>query len=86
MSSLAVRSDRAENFVDLDVSAFAWIALLVVIVAMLGIDLYRHREAHAPTLRQAVGKSMVWVLCGLAFAGVIAFAYGSDASATSPAI
>ena len=42
-------SDRSENFVDLDVTAAAWIVLLVIIVVMLAIDLYRHREAHEPT-------------------------------------
>src|SRR6187200_2345176 len=47
-------SDRSENFVDLDVTAAAWIVLLVLIVVMLGIDLYRHREAHAPTTREAL--------------------------------
>jgi tellurite resistance protein TerC len=73
------QADRAENFVDLDVSTFAWVGLLVIIVAMLGIDLYRHRDAHAPTPREALGESIVWVMCGLAFSGVIAVAYGSEA-------
>ncbi|MEZ5258001.1 MAG: TerC family protein [Ilumatobacteraceae bacterium] len=72
-------SDRAERFVDLDVPFGAWVALLVVIVAMLGVDLYRHREAHAPTPREALIESMVWVACGLAFAGVIAVSFGGDA-------
>ena len=60
-------------------SAGAWIALLAVIVAMLAIDLYRHREAHAPTPREAAIESVIWVMCGLAFAAVIAFTYGSGA-------
>ena len=70
--------DRS-NFVDIDVSVGAWIALLAVIVAMLAIDLYRHREAHAPTPREAATESVIWVMCGLAFAAVIAFTYGSGA-------
>jgi tellurite resistance protein TerC len=76
---LAANPDRSENFVDLDVPGWAWIALLVVIVLMLAIDLFRHREAHAPTPKEALGESLVWVACGLAFAGVIAYAWGGQA-------
>jgi tellurite resistance protein TerC len=72
-------SDRSENFVDLDVTAAAWIVLLVLIVVMLGIDLYRHREAHAPTTREALVESSIWIACGLAFGGAIALFYGADA-------
>ncbi|HEY3483916.1 MAG TPA: TerC family protein [Ilumatobacteraceae bacterium] len=67
------------SFVDIDVTAAAWIALVVVIVAMLAIDLFRHREAHAPTPREALVESTVWIACGLAFSGVIAWAYGAAA-------
>ena len=73
--SAAARS----QFVDLDVSLGAWLALLAVIVAMLTIDLYRHREAHAPTPREAATESIIWVMCGLAFGAVIAITFGSAA-------
>jgi tellurite resistance protein TerC len=72
-------SDRSENFVDLDVTAAAWIVLLVIIVVMLGIDLYRHREAHEPTTREALVESSIWIACGVAFGGAIAFFYGAAA-------
>ena len=72
-------SDRSENFVDLDVTATAWIVLLVLIVVLLAIDLYRHREAHAPTTREALVESSIWIACGLAFGGAIAIVYGADA-------
>lgn len=75
---LAVGTDRS-NFVDLDVPVGAWIGLLATIVVMLAVDLYRHREAHAPTPKEALTESIVWVACGLAFAGVIAVSFGSDA-------
>jgi tellurite resistance protein TerC len=75
---LAAGSDRS-NFVDLDVPGWAWLALGAVILAMLAIDLFRHRDAHAPTPREAATESLVWVACGLAFAGVIAFAWGGQA-------
>ena len=76
--NLIAATDRSQ-FVDLDVSVGAWIALLAVIVAMLAIDLFRHREAHAPTPKEAATESLIWVMCGLAFAVVIAFTYGSAA-------
>ena len=78
MLLLGAGTERS-NFVELDVSLGAWIGLLAIIALMLGIDLYRHREAHAPTPREALAESAVWVACGLAFSGVIAFVYGADA-------
>jgi tellurite resistance protein TerC len=74
----AVDSDRSQ-FVDLDVPVGAWIGLLATIVVMLAIDLYRHRDAHAPTPKEALTESIVWVSCGLAFAGVVAISFGSAA-------
>ena len=32
----------------------------------------RHREDHEPTPKEALTESIVWVMCGLAFSGVIA--------------
>ncbi len=75
---LASNPDRS-NFVDLDVPVWAWFALVALLLVMLGVDLYRHREAHAPTPREAAIESIGWVTCGLAFSGVIAIAFGGDA-------
>jgi tellurite resistance protein TerC len=75
----STNSDRSENFVDLDVTAAAWIVLIVIIVVMLAIDLYRHREAHEPSTREALVESSIWIACGLAFGGAVAFFYGADA-------
>lgn len=68
-----------ENFVSIDVSLFAWVGLGVLILLLLGIDLYRHRNAHEPTAREAGLESLAWVITGLAFGGVVAYAYGADA-------
>lgn len=76
---LAATDVDRSRFVDLDVPLTAWLALGAVIVAMLAIDLYRHREAHAPSTREALIESLVWVSCGLAFAGVIALSFGGGA-------
>jgi tellurite resistance protein TerC len=75
---MLIASDHSQ-FVDLDVPVGAWLGLVAVIVAMLSIDLYRHKEAHAPTPREAAIESAIWVACGLSFAGVIAWAFGNAA-------
>ena len=67
------------NFADLDVSLAAWLGLAAVIVLLLAIDLYRHRDAHAPSPREAAIESVVWVACGLGFAVFIGIAYGQAA-------
>ncbi len=71
-------TDRSQ-FVDLDVPVWAWVALIVIIFIMLGIDLYRHRDDHEPTPKEALIESLVWISCGLAFSGAIAIGFGSGA-------
>ena len=75
---IAVEAARSK-FVDIDVPLWAWLALLATIATLLAIDLYRHRSAHAPSTREALTESIVWVSCGLAFSVVIAVAFGSEA-------
>jgi tellurite resistance protein TerC len=49
-----------------------WIAFLALIVALLALDLgVLNRRAHAPTMREALGWSAMWVSVGLAFSGVV---------------
>ncbi len=79
MLALVAESSRSEHFVDLDVHAWQWGALLAVIVVMLGIDLYRHRDDHEPTQAEALRESLAWVALGLSFGAVIWWGFGSDA-------
>ncbi len=72
-------SSAPPRFVDLDISIGAWLGLCAVLLALLSIDLYRHREAHVPTLRQALAESASWVACGLGFSLVVLLVYGSGA-------
>ncbi|MET0666525.1 MAG: hypothetical protein ABW008_13270 [Acidimicrobiales bacterium] len=76
---LASTAADTSNFVDLDVPAYAWVGLIALIIAMLVIDLIRHREAHAPTPREALVESSIWVACGLAFGVVVYIAFGGPA-------
>jgi tellurite resistance protein TerC len=76
---LAAESGSRDKFVDLDIPLWAWLFLAAAIIGMLAIDLYRHREAHAPSPREALVESAVWVACGLAFSGFVAVQFGSGA-------
>lgn len=80
-SFLAAESSRADRFADIDVAAWQWITLLVVIMAMLLVDLLVvHREAHEVQTKEAAIESAVWIGCGLAFTGVVAWWFGGAAS------
>ncbi|MDO8362610.1 MAG: TerC family protein [Actinomycetota bacterium] len=74
------RAGSRDQFVDLDVPAWAWLALAGLIGLMLAADLFRHRDDHEPSPREALTESLVWVAFGLAFAGVIALAFGGKAT------
>jgi tellurite resistance protein TerC len=76
---MVAASSIRENFVDIDVTAIAWIILAGVILALLAIDLYRHREAHEPTAREALLESGFWVLTGILFGVGVAVAWGGEA-------
>ena len=76
---LAATSSARSEFADLDIPVWAWVALGAVIALMLGIDLYRHRDDHEPTPKQALGESLVWVACGLSFGVVLLFTFGGQA-------
>ena len=74
-----VASSASTNFADLNVPTWAWLALGLTIAVMLGVDLYRHRDDHEPTPRQAVAESLVWVACGLSFGIVMLLTFGGQA-------
>lgn len=76
---LAGADESSEKFVDISAGPTAWIGLIVAIVVLLAVDLYRHRDAHAPTISEATVESLAWVACGLGFSLIIWYAYGSVA-------
>jgi tellurite resistance protein TerC len=77
---LLAASAAEESFVELDIEPVAWIALIAVIVAMLGVDLALHREDKEPTQKRALLETLMWVACGLTFCGVVAAVWGGDAA------
>jgi tellurite resistance protein TerC len=78
-NNVVAATEGRANFVELDVSLWAWVGLGVVIAVMLAIDLYRHRDDHEPTPREALIESAVWVACGLTFGVIIAIGFGGPA-------
>jgi tellurite resistance protein TerC len=69
------------NFAVLDVEVWHWVALLVVIMALLLVDLLVvHKEAHEVKTREAAIESAVWIGFGVAFTAVIWWWFGGVAS------
>ncbi len=79
MSTSILAATSRENFVDLDVPAWCWALLGVLIAAMLAIDLFRHRDDHEPSPREALTESAIWIACGLSFSVFIAIQFGGAA-------
>jgi tellurite resistance protein TerC len=63
----------------MNVPIWAWAAVLAVIAAMLAVDLVAHRRAHVVSVREAAVWSAIWVSLGLAFGGLVWWAYGAEA-------
>jgi tellurite resistance protein TerC len=64
-----------------DVPLWAWFAVLAVILAMLAVDLFAHREAHVIGMREAAAWSGVWVTLGIGFGAVVWWWAGSEYAA-----
>lgn len=66
---------------DIHVPAWAWVAVLAVLAAMIGVDLLAFRRTEGEiTLRAAAIGTTVWVSIGLLFAGVLAATLGGSAA------
>ena len=77
----ATEESSRDNFVDLEVSTGWWVGLAVGILIMLAIDLYRHRDNHEPTPREATIETIGWISVGLLFSLVVLFGFGDDGGA-----
>ena len=62
------------------VAWWAWVAVVVFILAMLAVDLMMHRDAHAISTREALTWSGVWIAIALAFGGVLWATLGGEAA------
>lgn len=74
-------TDLSSKFVDLEVAATWWLALLAIISALLLVDLLIvHRESHEVKTREAAFESAVWISIGLAFGLVVWWGFGGGAA------
>ena len=68
----------------MEVSPLVWAGFILFILAMLGVDLYMHRDHHAVTIKEAAIWSAVWIALGTAFSAVIwVWGGGSAADCTT---
>ncbi len=73
--------EATSQFVELDIGAAWWIALLAVIGLLLLIDLLVvHRESHEIKTREAALESTVWISIGLSFGLVVWWGFGGGAA------
>ena len=70
---------ESSNFIDIAVPTWAWVLLLGSVVALLGLDLWRHRDNHAPSFREAGLESAFWVLCAVMFGVFMFWQFGGQA-------
>ncbi|MFM8386846.1 MAG: TerC family protein [Planctomycetia bacterium] len=55
---------------------WAYVGFFALVLVFLALDLgVFHREAHEVSMREAIGWTVVWLTCGLCFAGFVYFAY-----------
>jgi tellurite resistance protein TerC len=62
----------------LDVPGWLWLTVFIIILGMLALDLFAHREAHVISVREAAWWSALWVSIGVGFGGLIWFLYGEE--------
>ncbi len=62
----------------MDVSIWAWVALLVIVLVMLAIDLFMHKSAHVIAVKEAAIWSGIWVGVSVIVGIIIWFYYGSE--------
>jgi tellurite resistance protein TerC len=55
-----------------------WFAVLGAVLVMLLVDLVAHRRAHVIGVREAAAWSMVWVICGVGFGGLVWWHFGAE--------
>ncbi|HEX2863009.1 MAG TPA: TerC/Alx family metal homeostasis membrane protein [Deinococcales bacterium] len=61
----------------MELPAWAWPTFIGALVAFLGLDLFAfHRKAHVPSTREALVVTGLWAGVALAFAAVLAVAFG----------
>jgi len=59
-----------------DMVWLAYVLFLLLVIGFLALDLgFFHKEAHEVKMKEAIGWSVVWLTCGIAFTGFVYLAY-----------
>jgi tellurite resistance protein TerC len=57
---------------------WAYVGFIALVIGFLALDLgVFHREAHEVSMKEAMGWSIVWLTCGVAFSAFVYFAYNN---------
>jgi tellurite resistance protein TerC len=57
---------------------WAYVGFVALVIGFLALDLgVFHREAHEVSMKEAMGWSIVWLTCGVAFSAFVYFAYNN---------
>ena len=62
----------------MSVSVWVYVVFVAALVALLAVDLFAHRRAHAVGIREAAWWSVLWLTLGLGFAFVVWGVWGGD--------
>ncbi len=80
LATLASESGK-QDYADLHIAGWVWVAFLAVVIVLLVADLLLvHKTAHVITTKEAAIESAVWISIGIAFTGVVAWAWGGQAA------
>ncbi|MBN8611631.1 MAG: TerC/Alx family metal homeostasis membrane protein [Deltaproteobacteria bacterium] len=56
----------------------AYACFTALVIALIALDLgVLHRKAHAPSMKESLGFTVLWISCGLAFSGIVYWGYES---------
>lgn len=68
------------SFTDLHPSLLAWVVLGSCITILIAFDLWRHRDDHEPTAREALKETIFYIVIGLLFGVGVLFVWGGEAA------
>ena len=74
-------SSATQEAVRLQIPGWHWALLISWFAFLLLIDLIVHRKDHAPSMRESVVQTIIWVSLGVGLGFVMWWAYGAAASA-----
>jgi tellurite resistance protein TerC len=60
------------------VELWVWIALLAIVLVMLAVDLFMHRDAHVISVKEAAVWSLVWVGVATIVGALVWWYFGSE--------